>query len=214
MPKAFARALSRICGGTDAVVVSGLAQGIDSFCHMQAIRSHIPTVAVIAQGIEADIGGSRNHRTANSARRRSHPFRIPRKDSIPKIHVSRKEPHHRRALQKRDAHREQGIRRRNADRSIRPRAQATGSCVRETFLRVFQRDRTAASPKEKRFPSGDRKIFRIFAERNGCPIRHRKICFGQESGSKTTRGHFSEMRALPTPWKRSGKIRAFRFRDF
>lgn len=45
--------------GTDAIVVSGLAQGIDSFCHMQAIRSHIPTVAVIAQGIEADIGGSR-----------------------------------------------------------------------------------------------------------------------------------------------------------
>ncbi len=57
-----------ICGklveslrGTDAIVVSGLAQGIDSFCHMQAIRSNIPTVAVIAQGIEADIGGSRGN---------------------------------------------------------------------------------------------------------------------------------------------------------
>lgn len=44
---------------TDAVVVSGLAQGIDSFCHEAAIRSGISTVAVIAQGIEADIGGSR-----------------------------------------------------------------------------------------------------------------------------------------------------------
>ncbi len=47
--------------GTDAVVVSGLAQGIDSFCHLQAIRANIPTVAVIAQGIEADIGGSRGN---------------------------------------------------------------------------------------------------------------------------------------------------------
>lgn len=47
--------------GTDAVIVSGLAQGIDSFCHMHAIRSSIPTVAVIAQGIEASIGGSRGN---------------------------------------------------------------------------------------------------------------------------------------------------------
>lgn len=47
--------------GTDAVVVSGLAQGIDSFCHTQAIRSNIPTVAVIAQGIEASIGGTRGN---------------------------------------------------------------------------------------------------------------------------------------------------------
>lgn len=45
--------------GTDAVVVSGLAQGIDSFCHFAAIENEIPTVAVIAQGIEAPIGGSR-----------------------------------------------------------------------------------------------------------------------------------------------------------
>lgn len=47
--------------GTDAVVISGLAQGIDSFCHIHSIRSNIPTVAVIAQGIEADIGGSRGN---------------------------------------------------------------------------------------------------------------------------------------------------------
>ena len=45
--------------GTDAVVVSGLAQGIDSFCHSAAIRFSIPTVAIIAQGIEAEITGSR-----------------------------------------------------------------------------------------------------------------------------------------------------------
>ncbi len=45
--------------GTDAVLVSGLAQGVDSFCHAAAIRFGIPTVAVIAQGIETEIGGSR-----------------------------------------------------------------------------------------------------------------------------------------------------------
>lgn len=45
--------------GTDAVLVSGLAQGIDSFCHAAAVRFGIPTVAVIAQGIETEIGGSR-----------------------------------------------------------------------------------------------------------------------------------------------------------
>jgi DNA processing protein len=45
--------------GTDAVVVSGLAQGIDTFCHSAAIQFRIPTVAVIAQGIEAEITGSR-----------------------------------------------------------------------------------------------------------------------------------------------------------
>ena len=45
--------------GTDGVIVSGLAQGIDTFCHSAALHFHIPTVAVIAQGIEAEITGSR-----------------------------------------------------------------------------------------------------------------------------------------------------------
>lgn len=62
-PSAFAqdicRRLVENLRGTDAVVVSGLAQGIDSFCHLAAIEKGIPTVAVIAQGIEAPIGGSR-----------------------------------------------------------------------------------------------------------------------------------------------------------
>ncbi len=50
--------VQNLCG-TDAVVVSGLAQGIDTFCHNSALHFHIPTVAVIAQGIEAEITGSR-----------------------------------------------------------------------------------------------------------------------------------------------------------
>lgn len=50
--------LQSLCG-TDAVVVSGLAQGIDSFCHTAAIHFSIPTVAIIAQGIEAEITGAR-----------------------------------------------------------------------------------------------------------------------------------------------------------
>lgn len=51
--------LIRNLQGTDAVVLSGLAQGIDSYCHQSALFYKIPTVAVIAQGIELEIGGSR-----------------------------------------------------------------------------------------------------------------------------------------------------------
>lgn len=45
--------------GTRAVVVSGLAQGIDSFCHEAALDGGIPTVAVLAQGLDTRIEGSR-----------------------------------------------------------------------------------------------------------------------------------------------------------
>jgi DNA processing protein len=45
--------------GTDAVVVSGLAQGIDSLCHEAALEAGIPTVAVLAQGLGTKIEGSR-----------------------------------------------------------------------------------------------------------------------------------------------------------
>jgi len=53
------RRLVRSLRGTDAVVVSGLAQGIDSFCHQAALEENIPTIAVLAQGLEVKIQGSR-----------------------------------------------------------------------------------------------------------------------------------------------------------
>ena len=53
------RRLVRSLRGTGAVVVSGLAQGIDSFCHKAALEENIPTIAVLAQGLEVKIQGSR-----------------------------------------------------------------------------------------------------------------------------------------------------------
>ena len=39
-------------------IVSGLAQGIDSFCHEAAIENNLPTTAVIAQGLDCPLQGS------------------------------------------------------------------------------------------------------------------------------------------------------------
>ena len=53
------RRLVRSLQGTNAVVVSGLAQGIDSYCHEAALEFGIPTIAVIAQGFNVPIPGER-----------------------------------------------------------------------------------------------------------------------------------------------------------
>lgn len=53
------RRLVKSLKGTRAVVVSGLAQGIDYYCHEAALDFGIPTIAVIAQGINVPIPGDR-----------------------------------------------------------------------------------------------------------------------------------------------------------
>ena len=51
--------LVRSLKGSNAVVISGLAQGIDSYCHRAALDEGIPTIAVLAQGLDSKIEGER-----------------------------------------------------------------------------------------------------------------------------------------------------------
>lgn len=44
---------------TSAVIVSGLADGIDSFCHRAALDFSLPTIAILGQGLLAPIPGKR-----------------------------------------------------------------------------------------------------------------------------------------------------------
>ena len=46
----FLRELSQLC--PDVLVVSGLAYGIDINCHRQALANHLPTVGVLAHGLD------------------------------------------------------------------------------------------------------------------------------------------------------------------
>ena len=57
--ESLCRRLVHSLSGTKAIVISGLAQGIDSLCHEAAINEGIPTVAVLAQGLATKIEGSR-----------------------------------------------------------------------------------------------------------------------------------------------------------
>ena len=54
------RRLASSLKGTNAVIISGLAQGIDSYSHRAALDAGIPTIAVLAQGLDAKIEGERS----------------------------------------------------------------------------------------------------------------------------------------------------------
>jgi len=64
------RALVQSLKSYDACIVSGLARGIDSEAHMSAIESGLPTIAVIASGLESYDYGGTQRKIFNEMRRR------------------------------------------------------------------------------------------------------------------------------------------------
>lgn len=64
------RALVQSLKTYDACIVSGLARGIDSEAHMSAIESGLPTIAVIASGLESYDYGGTQRKIFNEMRRR------------------------------------------------------------------------------------------------------------------------------------------------
>lgn len=62
-PGPWAHTICRLLGeslqGYSVQIISGLAQGIDSLCHQAALDHGIPTQAVLAQGLDGPIEGSR-----------------------------------------------------------------------------------------------------------------------------------------------------------
>ena len=55
----YVRLLGETLRETPVCIVSGLAQGIDSLCHGMALDEGYPTLAVLAQGLEQRLAGSR-----------------------------------------------------------------------------------------------------------------------------------------------------------
>lgn len=64
------RALVQSLKNYDACIVSGLARGIDVEAHMSAIESGLPTIAVIASGLESYDYGGTQRKIFNEMRRR------------------------------------------------------------------------------------------------------------------------------------------------
>lgn len=48
--ESFIRGLVELC--PDVQIVSGLAYGVDVYCHRQALNNHIPTIGVLAHGLD------------------------------------------------------------------------------------------------------------------------------------------------------------------
>lgn len=62
-PGPWAPALCRLfmeaLDSTRTAIISGLAQGIDSLCHREALNLRLPTIAILGQGLGQPLGGSR-----------------------------------------------------------------------------------------------------------------------------------------------------------